>query len=275
MARSMTQTSRVTSSVSSAGAIVQGALDQLESRFAALQEQIDRLQRLASLGTMSAVLVHEINNVLTPIKGYCVAASRSDDASLKNTAIERTLKGCDQLSALCERIMAMASNRPAEAARCAVAPIIREAIACLGRDLAKDNIELRFEVTDGVEAWCDAASLQQVFFNLILNARQAMAGRRGTLVISSRRNGNRVEIDVRDSGPGIAAEHLPRIFEPFYSTKGGEARGGSTNGERGGVGLGLHTCKRLVESMDGALRVASEPGKGATFTIGLDAGQRS
>ena len=257
------------SSISETNPDVQAVLGQLESQFGELQNRIDRLQRLAALGTMSAMLAHEVNNLLTPVAGYCQSAMKSDDASLMRRAVEQTARNVSQLTTLCERIMSMAADQPAEMKALHIAPIVHEAIACLGRDPSKDGIDLTIEVPADLQAMTDEAGLKQVLFNLLLNARQAMLGKRGRLKITARSTGSHVEIAVQDSGVGIAPENLARIFEPFFSTKNGE-----TKQDRGGAGLGLHTCKRLVESMDGEIRAESSPGKSASFVVTLQAATR-
>jgi signal transduction histidine kinase len=265
----MTNPSFDESSLSETGPDVQSVLGHLEEQFGELQDRIDRLQRLAALGTMSAMLAHEVNNLLTPVAGYCQSALASNDTSLWRKAVEQAARNVAQLTTLAERIMSMAADQPTEMKVLPIAPIVHEAIACLGRDPSKDGIDLTIDVPADLDAMTDEAGLKQVLFNLILNARQAMLGKRGRLRISARAVVGHVEIVVSDSGVGIPVENHSRIFEPFFSTKDGETRQ-----DRGGAGLGLHTCKRLLESMDGTIRAESRPGEGATFTIVLNAATR-
>ncbi|MEO0078794.1 MAG: ATP-binding protein, partial [candidate division WOR-3 bacterium] len=104
----------------------------------------------------------------------------------------------------------------------------------------------------------DDAQITQVFANLFTNASQAMAGR-GLITVAAEPVSGGVRISVADNGPGIAPEHMPRMFEPLFSTKAF------------GVGLGLAVCKSFVESNRGEITVESTPGKGATFVVTLPA----
>jgi signal transduction histidine kinase len=104
----------------------------------------------------------------------------------------------------------------------------------------------------------DVDQLRIVFGNLVRNAREAMP-QGGRVSITGRRAGDRVEVAVSDTGVGIAPEHLARVTEPLYSTK---ARG---------LGLGLAIARSILEKNHGSLRVASEPGRGSTFTVLLEA----
>src|SRR5262249_3391766 len=111
------------------------------------------------------------------------------------------------------------------------------------------------------------AAIKQVLFNLLLNAREAMANGHGSVTIAGQRAGEgMVRLSVRDSGSGISPEALPHIFEPFYTTKSRADRD-----DRGGLGLGLYVSKQLVEEGGGKLTVESKPGDGATFTLWLPA----
>ena len=95
-------------------------------------------------------------------------------------------------------------------------PLIEDAVACLGRDLEKDSISLTIDVPEGLSATAHASSLQQVLFNLVLNARQAMLDRAGRLTIAARLlDAGMIAIEVADTGPGIKPENLPRAFVEF------------------------------------------------------------
>jgi signal transduction histidine kinase len=253
--------------VSQANDAVQGALAGLEHQLHDLERQVLGLQRMASLGTVSAMLAHEFNNVLTPIVSYCQYALHRDDPALTRTAVEKTLKNAQRLTLLCTRILGMAVDEQMGSRPTPLASLVRDTILCLGRDLEKDNITLTVEVAEELSARAHAASLQQVLFNLVINARQAMLGAAGRLTISGARTADgRVALHVADTGCGIRAEHIDRIFEPFFTTKGPDARP-----DRGGVGLGLHVCRRLMAEQEGEISVRSQPGQGTTFTLTLPA----
>jgi len=105
---------------------------------------------------------------------------------------------------------------------------------------------------------CYPSQLNQVFMNIILNAIQAV-GDQGTLIITTSKHKNQIDISIKDSGPGISAENMDKIFDPFFTTK--------DVGE--GTGLGLSICYGIIEKHGGKIEVKSERGKGAAFTITL------
>ena len=109
----------------------------------------------------------------------------------------------------------------------------------------------------------NAGALNQVFLNLLKNAAEALDGRRGTISVCARREGAAILVEVRDDGPGIDPEHLPALFEPFYSTKGAGR----------GTGLGLSMSRRIIIEHGGSIDVSSSPGEGATFRIRLPIGR--
>ncbi|MCZ6817272.1 MAG: ATP-binding protein [Planctomycetota bacterium] len=244
-------------------------IDGLERHLASMQEQVQRLQRLASVGTVSAMLAHEINNIMTPIVSYTQYALERDDADLMRTASEKTLRQAKRLTGLCERVLGLATDDQMGPIDTFIRPLAVDAVECLGRDLDSDNIELLIEIPEDLKARVHASSLQQVLFNLVLNARQAMLGRRGRLVISARREKDGgVEISVADSGTGIRPDDIRRIFEPFYSTKVHQAQS-----DKRGIGLGLTICQQLVEEQAGTIAVESVYGAGTTFTLTLPAAE--
>ncbi|OWY68869.1 hypothetical protein B7486_23515 [cyanobacterium TDX16] len=253
--------------LSDAAGNVQQHLDNLDHQMAALQQQVQRLQRLASLGTVSSMLAHEFNNLLTPIISHSQFALTRGEPELMRTALEKSLKSGQKMAVLCSKILGMATDDRTGPSVQPIRPIIQEAIDCLGRDLEKDGISLVISVPEELHARFSAASLQQVFFNLCLNARQAMLGRTGRLTISAEQIGDRVAIRVADTGSGIRSEHLGSIFQPFFSTKQHEGRL-----DRGGIGLGLHICRQLMAEQNGEISVESRFGEGATFTLTLPSG---
>ncbi len=244
-------------------------LDLLERGLGDLQLQVRRLQKLAAMGTMSAVLAHEFNNLLTPIVGYAQHALQQSDADRMRTALEKTLAHAQRAALLCAKVMGMACDDRMGPEPTPLRPLMEDTIACLGRDLEKDGIEARIDVDPGLVARVHAASLQQALFNLVLNARQALLGRRGRMEIAARRSPEGdLLIGVRDNGPGIRPEMIESIFEPFFTTRNRPDRP-----DRRGLGLGLTISRQLIEELGGRLTVESRYGHGAEFTIRLPAGE--
>lgn len=251
------------------GIDVQKQLDGLERHFVDLQRQIQRLQKFAAMGTMSAILAHEFNNLITPVIAYSEYALRANDAALMQSALDKTLKHARRAADLCRRILGMACDDQMGPVPTRLRPLVVDAVECLARDLEKDCIDVSIDVDDAMSARIHAASIQQVLFNLILNARQAMLGRRGRLVIRAEcGSDDRILLHIADNGPGIKADVIEEIFEPFYTTKSRHDRP-----DRRGLGLGLTISRQLAEENGGTLTVQSRYGHGATFTLALPAAE--
>jgi C4-dicarboxylate-specific signal transduction histidine kinase len=171
------------------------------------------------------------------------------------------------LTQMSGRILEIGAARSAERETVALRPVVNDAYASLCRDLAKDGIRFTAEVDDMITVHADALQLQQVLFNLFLNAREAMAkDRNGRLSVSAVCQGQYVILVVRNTGPAIPADLLEHIFEPFSTSKPSERNGRQRCG-----GLGLALCKDLVEENEGTIHVTSDASTGTTFTITLPA----
>ncbi|HWL94817.1 MAG TPA: ATP-binding protein [Phycisphaerae bacterium] len=242
---------------------IERQINALEQHFDALQRQVQQLQRMASIGTVSAMLAHEINNLLTPVLTYTQYALQREDPNLWKSAAERSNKNAARLSNLCQRMLGFATHSRSEARMILVKPLLLEAVECLGHDLHKDQIQVSIVAPADLSVFADPAALQQVLFNLVLNAWQAMFSNPGRLTLSAAPiDADQAVITVQDTGCGIGAENMQRIFEPFFSTKSDQSES-----SRRGTGLGLHVCRQLVEELGGRIEVQSEMGIGTTLSI--------
>jgi signal transduction histidine kinase len=143
--------------------------------------------------------------------------------------------------------------------------VAEDALASMCRDFAKDGITVKFEIADDLKVLADGLQLQQVLFNLFLNAREAMAPlHSGRLTVIGSREGEFVTARVQNTGPAIPAEILPHIFDPLQTTTPAEK-----NGKRRCGGLGLALCRDLIQENGGQITVESTAEKGTTFTIRL------
>lgn len=234
-------------------------------RTAELEVQLGHMQALANLGLTSAMIAHEMNNILTPLGTYAqLALNHPDDAQLIEKTLQKTVLNSRRASRILQSMLAMANGRPQARTSCPVEPMVTEIFQCLARDFSKDGISVVLEIEPGLEVWADGISLQQVLMNLILNAREAMLDRGGILTVAARRMEDSVRTEVRDTGIGIERRHMARIFEPFFTTKTTES-----DAPRTGAGLGLAFCKRVIDSHNGIITVDSEVGQGTTFRITL------
>ncbi|MHC5110355.1 MAG: sensor histidine kinase [Planctomycetota bacterium] len=237
----------------------------LEAKMASLYGQVRQAQQLASMGTAAATLAHEVNNLLTPIVNYTDQAMRSGNEALQRKALGVAWKNSQMLVAMSERILRISAPDARELRDVSIHRAAEEAADSLCRDLSKDGIAFCNEVDPALTVRTDALSLQQVFFNLFLNARDVLASRHGSrLKVTAQRVDDNVVISVADNGEGIPDDVLPLVFEPLKSSKT------NAEGARGRCkGLGLALCRNLVSEMRGEISVSSAVDQGTTFSIKL------
>jgi len=225
----------------------------------ALRRQLSRAQRLATVGTMAAMVAHEFNNILTPVLNYAQMARGGNDA-LREKALRMAQEGSLQATAICQALLDLTGREGEKPQKVVLAELVNETLTAMARDPAKDSIRLITRVSPAIELTTRPAELKQVLLNLIMNARLAVLAKpRGqSISISALRRGNEVFLRVSDTGVGIPPEHLKRVFEPFFTTRGAE-----------GSGLGLAVCRHIVESLHGRMSLRSQLDKGTHFTVVL------
>jgi signal transduction histidine kinase len=257
---------------------VQPSLEAVLLDFAAAQEQLDQLkrqvmesQRLATIGTIAAVIAHEFNNLLTPIVSYSQyaltsAESEKPDMEMIRKALSKSYQSSVKAGRICSSMLSLARGESTPAT-VQVQMLVDETLLVMARDPQKDGLALRVQIQPNLTVTGDPVQLEQVLLNLLINARQAMAGKSGSLTIKAAEDpeqAGEVKIQVIDTGPGIPEKLLPKIFQPFFTTKGTAKKG-----EPKGTGLGLAICKEIVEHHNGRISVESVLGRGATFTLHL------
>jgi len=231
-----------------------------------LKFQLAGLQHLANIGTVSHMIAHEMNNLLTPMKSYATfALNHPDDMALAQKALQKTARNCERASEIMDSMLAMVSGKNQDRIDLRLRDVIEEVFTCLCRDFTKDGITVNIQIPDDLIINAVPVQMQQVLMNLILNARDAMLHRGGVLSINAFEKANAIELNVCDTGDGIDPEDLKNIFERFFSTK----KQGSPAAEYSGTGLGLAFCKMVVDGHGGSISVESEPGHGSTFKITL------
>ncbi len=232
---------------------------QLRDEVRALDDQLRRAQRLVTVGTITSMIVHEINNILTHVIGRLDLADEGDETSCRSS-LRRARKGYDSAAAICQALLHLTCDDPQQVQTIPVAQLVEETLAAMARAPSKDGIVLIRKVSPKFQITTRPVELKQVLLNLLLNARTAVLKKGGGQSISisaSRRNGETF-IRVADTGVGIPPENRQRIFEPFFTTRNGD-----------GTGLGLAVCREIVQSLKGRISVRSQPGKNTCFTIAL------
>jgi signal transduction histidine kinase len=236
-----------------------------DDRVAALQQQLSRTQRLAALGELTSTTTHEFNNVLMTILNYARMGLRHKDQPTRDKALEKILAAAQRASKITSTILAVARNRSGSFEPTDLKKIVEDTLVLLEREMTKYRIGVETHLADVPQVLAQGNQIQQVLLNLLINARQAMtSGGRIIIRLQHDTAGQTVDLVVRDTGSGIPADKLPRIFEPFYTTKSGPDESGM-----GGTGLGLASCRQIVEAHQGHIRVLSTVGQGTEFTIKL------
>jgi signal transduction histidine kinase len=262
------------SSITNLGDDILADLDKAQEELDSIKEQLTESQRMAAIGTIAAVIAHEFNNLLTPMISYSqFALSSADgnapDMTLIRKALSKSFQASTKAGRICNSMLSLARGE-ASFGSVSIQTLVDEVLQVLARDPQKDGIALRVQIHPGLCVDGDQVQLEQVLLNLLINARHAMLGKGGALTIkaSTSESTGELRIQVIDTGPGIPEKLLPKIFQPFFTTKGTARRG-----ETKGTGLGLSICKDIVEHHQGRIEVQSEVGKGTTFTICLPIAQ--
>ena len=233
-------------------------------RLTLAQQQMIQAAKLSALGELVAGVAHELNNPLT-----ILVTAQELLAKKARPEVQGYVGMIRDATAMARRVvqglLTFSRKMPLERRRVDLQELLDKVLALTGADLRIAGVTI--ERSPGPElppVWADPGQLQQVLLNLVTNAKQAMAeveGERRLRVSIRPAAEERVEILVEDTGPGIPAEVLPKVFDPFMTTKGS-----------GGTGLGLSISYGIVREHGGELRVESEPGRGARFTVELPVG---
>ena len=235
--------------------------------------QIDRLQPLANLGLVSAMIAHEMNNILTPLGSYAQLAMRHpDDSELAKKTIEKTARNSERAGKVIQSMLKMAKGGKQDKKRHILKAVLDEVFTLISRDFSKDRINVTVDVGSDLEVFVDEICFQQVLMNLILNARDAIisADRNpGILEIKAFGADEDVVIEISDNGNGIETSDPGEIFEAFYSTKSAEEDSDAADQDQSGTGLGLAFCKKVIDSHGGTITFESDGENGTTFRITL------
>jgi len=219
-------------------------------------------QRLASLGFMVASVCHEVSNPLAAVSSMLQILQ-----SKRGVTPETLDKGLASIEANVARVLAITKKLGDHSrvggeppAPLAIDEAVEEAVALLRHTDCGHDVEIEYRGAPGVAVLSRPGELEQVVFNVFLNAAQAMQGA-GRIEVRARNGDGRVALSVRDTGPGIPPQHLARVFDPFFTTK--------QPGD--GTGLGLAISYEIVQEMNGTISAANHPEGGACIEIVLPA----
>jgi PAS domain S-box-containing protein len=241
------------------GALV--VLEDVTTRIS-LEEQLQQREKLSSIGLLAAGVAHEVNTPLTGVSSYTqMLLGMLSENDPKHALLQKVRTQAERATNIVNNLLNFSrTGNATEFAELDIARVLDDTLQLLEPQLRRSQIEIiRSYDPDAPEAFGNAGKLQQVFTNLILNARDAILdGGRITISTSAAEDGS-VAVEICDTGVGIAPENVAKIYDPFYTTKGvGQ-----------GTGLGLAVSYGIVQEHTGRITVESIPGRGTTFRITL------
>ena len=233
--------------------------------------QLVQMEKMASVGVLAAGIAHEVNNPLgflisnlESLKDYARALAKIVPLdNPKNTTIledlsaisAESLEGALRIKKIVSDLRTFSKQSESAVNLVDINQILESTLSIVWNEI-KFKIAVVKDYQAKTQVFADSTQLSQVFLNLLINASQAIP-EKGTVTLSTSEDTDNVYIKVSDTGPGIAPEILPKIFDPFFSTK------------KTGSGLGLSVSYNIIKSHKGQIKAESAPGKGTTFTISL------
>jgi two-component system NtrC family sensor kinase len=250
------------------------SFNEMTQKLSDAQRQVYQSQKLAAVGQLAAGVAHEINNPLTGVLTYSsFLLKRAADTPEFKDDLEVIVRETQRCRGIVKGLLDFARPSPPEKHPSDVNEIVERAIRIVQTQLAAHRVEVHKTLrADLPMVHADANQIQQIIVNLLLNANDAIGEGGGSVALATalKTNGDasqnrtrEVEISVSDTGCGIPAANLERIFEPFFSTKG-----------RKGTGLGLAVAWGIVEKHNGRIAVESEVGQGTTVRVLLPVGEK-
>lgn len=234
---------------------------ELQRELRSLEDRLIRSERLNTAGRLAAGLAHELNTPLGVIMA-CIETAL-EQAGLGDEGrvdLETSLTKARQCRDIVAGLLDFVRPQDSRAQVCDLHPLLESALTLARLDSSAPATLVRVWPQRSARVRADPVQVRQIVVNLVRNAFQAVADRPcGEVVVRVDSAGGRARVRVEDNGPGIAAEHLPRLFEPFFTTKAPEA----------GTGLGLYLCRLLAERNAGGIAAGNRADGGAVFTLEL------
>ncbi len=223
------------------------------------QKLLLQSERLALLGEVSAKVAHEVNNPLSIIKNYLQLLQGVTDGNDKASGyVDVVREEIDRIAGIVKQLLNMGKPAKVKFVKTNIADTLRSSVSLMNRHFQNSNINVTLNLpseTAHIMGWPDG--LKQVFLNLLINAGDAI-GQDGQVKIDMIAGDHKVQVLFEDNGPGIKPEHIPHIFEPFYSTKN----------ENTGTGLGLSVCQGIIRSHNGTIEFRNT-NEGGCFKVEL------
>lgn len=223
-----------------------------------LQDQLVQQEKMASLGLLAAGISHDFRNLIAPMYGFAQLASLNPAATPK--LVNAVLIHAKHAVEITNSLLTYARRRDDASEVVDVTKILDNVLDLVSSELAMCNIRVTKLYTAGPSVRVNPGLVQNVFLNLLLNAREAMP-RGGMLTLAVEASPEDLSLRFTDTGIGIKKEHVRNLFQPFFTTKEG------TGGSKKGTGLGLYNSFNIIRAQGGMLSCESEEGKGTSFTI--------
>jgi len=235
-------------------------MDDITERVA-LENQLSQADKLSSIGLLAAGVAHEVNTPLAVISSYAQMLAKQIQGDEKKSAVlEKITRQTFRASEIVNNLLNFSRTGGSEFAEVDINRVIQDTLSLMEHQFKTSRIRVEDKLADYLPpVQGNSGRLQQVFLNLFLNAKDAMP-QGGTLWVRTS-NGDGVRVVIADSGTGIAQEHIHRIYDPFFTTKGS-----GENGRRG-TGLGLAVTYGIIQEHAGKIHVESSPEGGTTFYL--------
>jgi PAS domain S-box-containing protein len=230
-----------------------------------LEQELIHSEKMAGVGTLAAGVAHEFNNLLQVLNTNAEFAIKTGKTENMKKSLNTVLDTADKAAKITEDLLTFSWKGIPIKKVCRVTEPLELVLSLVKSQFSKQNIEITKKYIDVPDVDINKEEMQQVFLNMVTNARDSMFPKGGQIRIEVKQTGNNAEIRFSDTGKGIKKGDLHRIFEPFYTTKG--ALGG--NPYLAGTGLGLSVSYGIMQRHNGTIEVNSEEGKGTTFILRL------
>jgi len=222
-----------------------------------LKERISNMENLATIGQISAEIMHEINNLLTVIHGYSQLLTQqiSPDNSSKNyvNTINEEIKRCKEIA---KNILELSRSKQTTE-KININELIRKIVNFLKISKISKNIQFTLNLKEGIPLInANSNHIHQAILNILLNGTEAVKkNQKGIIEIKTEKDENNIVIKIKDNGPGMPEEEINKILNPFYTSK------------EKGTGLGLYITYKLVKKYNGKIKIESKTGEGTEFTL--------
>jgi signal transduction histidine kinase len=235
--------------------VLQAEVGRLNDELAEKNRELARKNRLADIGHMAAHVAHEVRNSLVPVTLYMSLLKRRLTGDVESGEILTKVEaGFSALNTTVNDLLNFTTDRAPDWRAFCVRALVDEVCEAIGPQLDAQSIRVVADVAPTTQVSADREMLRRAMLNLMLNSLDVMP-EGGELVVTSFDGPQGFELEIADSGPGLTAEQLVRLFDPFYSTKAT------------GTGLGLAIVQRIAESHGGRVTAVNCPEGGAAFTI--------